>query len=139
MEHDVPPMTAAEVVHCFVDKINAADVEGIVGLMTDDHRFVDSLGAEVVGREEMRHGWREYFRMVPDYHVEVRETFAEGQVVVLVGVAHGTYAREGMLRAEDAWRTPAAWRARVSGNRIAEWQVYADNEPIRRRMRVDSA
>ncbi len=131
-------MTAADVVHRFVDRINAHDVDGIAALMTDDHRFIDSLGAEVLGRERMRHGWGEYFRMVPDYRVEVQGTFADGEVVVLLGVARGTYTRDGTLRPAGAWAIPAAWRARVRGDRVAEWQVYADNEPIRQRMRLDS-
>jgi hypothetical protein len=29
---------------------------------------------------------------------------------------------------------PAAWRARISGSLIAEWRVYADNDPIRQIM-----
>ena len=118
----------------FVGRINAGDVEGIVDLMTDDHRFIDSLGIEVVGRDKMRHGWEEYFRMVPDYHIEVGETLAQGDAVVLLGAAGGTYTRDGTLRAQDVWVTPAAWRARIKGNRVAEWQIYADNEPIRQRM-----
>lgn len=121
-----------------MESINARDVDAIVALMTDDHRFFDSLGREVVGRERMRPGWEEYFRMVPDYRVEVRENFVDGQVVVLPGVARGTCTRGGTLPAVNTWETPAAWRARVSGDRVAAWQVYADNEPIRRRIN-DSA
>jgi ketosteroid isomerase-like protein len=131
-------MTATEVVLRFVDRINAGDVEGLAALMTDDHRFIDSLGAEAVGRERMRRGWEEYLRMVPDYRLEVREAFQQGPVVVLLGVARGTYARDGTLRAEDAWETPSAWRAVVRGGRVAEWQVYADNEPLRQKMREGS-
>jgi len=127
-------MSPADVVLRFVGRINAGDIGGIVNLMTDDHRFIDSLGIEIVGREKMRHGWEEYFRMVPDYRIEVRETLAEGDAVVLLGAARGTYTRDGTLRAQDAWVTPAAWCARIKGNRVAEWQVYADNEPVRRRM-----
>ena len=58
--------------------------------MTSDHRFIDSLGAAVEGRDAMREG------------------------------------------------TPAALRALVRDGRIAEWQVYADNEPIREQMRAAS-
>ncbi len=48
-------MRVAEVVHRFVDRINAHGVNGVSALMTEDRRFIDSLGAEVVGRERMRH------------------------------------------------------------------------------------
>jgi ketosteroid isomerase-like protein len=132
-------VTAVDVVLQFVDRINARDIDGIVALMTDDHRFTDSLGAQTVGCEKMRHGWEEYFRMVPDYRIEVRETLSDGPVVVLLGLARGTWTRDGTLDPENAWQTPAAWRAVVRDERVAEWQVYADNEPIRRILREYSA
>lgn len=132
-------MTSVEVALRFVARINAKDVEGMVVLMTDDHRFVDSLGSAIVGRDRTRRGWEAYFHMVPDYGVEVQETFATGAVVVLVGRARGTYSPDGTLRVQNAWEMPAAWRAVVRGNRVAEWQVYADNEPMRMRMAMGPA
>jgi hypothetical protein len=46
----------------------------------------------------------------------------------------GTYTPDGVLREEARWSTPAAWLAVVERGLVAEWRVYADNEPIRRRM-----
>jgi len=117
-----------------VAHINAHDVDAIAGLLTSDHRFVDSLGAVAVGREVLREGWRQYFRMVPDYRIEVERTLVDGPHVVLVGVARGTYTTDGTLEAANAWSTPAALRALVREALVAEWQVYADNEPMRRLM-----
>jgi len=39
--------------------------------MTSDHRFIDSLGTVVEGRDSMRDGWKFYFAMVSDYHLEL--------------------------------------------------------------------
>ncbi len=132
-------MSALEVALRFVDGINAHDIDGLVALLAPSHRFVDSLGGEAVGRETLRDGWRQYFRMVPDYKIEVARTFAEGPDVVLLGAAHGTYTMDGSLDAKNAWSTPAAWRARIRDELITEWQVYADNEPLRRCMARASA
>jgi uncharacterized protein (TIGR02246 family) len=127
---------SAEVVaRAFVEAINRQDVEGLAGLMTPGHRFVDSLGNVVEGREKMRAGWAGYFRMVPDYSIVVEETFWDGPVVVMLGKARGTYSTDGELKAENRWETPAAWRAVVEGGLVAEWRVYADNEPMRKLMR----
>ena len=128
-------MSPAETVQRFIDQINARDVEGLSVLLTPDHRFIDSLGAVIVGRETMREGWRQYFQMVPDYHIEISRSFTDGVEVALLGSARGTYSRDGRLKAADAWRTPAAWHAVIRDGLIAEWQVFADNEPIRQRMR----
>jgi ketosteroid isomerase-like protein len=43
-----------ELVRAFVGRINAHDVDGLAALMTEDHRFIDSLGQIVRGREAVR-------------------------------------------------------------------------------------
>jgi ketosteroid isomerase-like protein len=128
-------MSPAETVQRFIDRMNARDVDGLSVLLTPDHRFIDSLGSVVAGRETMRAGWRQYFQMVPDYHIEITRSFTDGDEVALLGSAGGTYARGKELNPADSWQTPAAWHAVVRDGLIAEWQVYADNEPIRQRMR----
>jgi ketosteroid isomerase-like protein len=127
--------SAESVAQAFVRAINRQDVEGLVGLMAPEHRFVDSMGAPVEGRETMRVGWAAYFRMIPDYSIAVEETFCDGPVVVMLGMAQGTYTADGKLRAENRWETPAVFRAFVEDGLVAEWQVYADNEPLRRLQR----
>jgi len=128
-------LTSTEVVLAFVSAINRRDVEMLCRLMTDDHLFVDTGGVQYRSRETMRSGWIGYFSMVPDYTIEVQETVADGPVVIIVGKAHGTYSPDGNLDPADRWSTPGAWRAVVAGGRVAVWQVFADNEPIRQIMR----
>jgi uncharacterized protein (TIGR02246 family) len=124
-----------EVARAFAHAINRRDPDRIAELMTEDHKFVDSLGSQVQDRATMRAGWAAYFRMVPDFAIEIEEAFARDDVVVLLGRARGTYTSDGELRAENAWCTPAAWRAVIRDGCVAEWRIYADNEPIRRLMR----
>src|SRR5262245_45629129 len=130
-------MSVEETAHRFVVAINRRDADALCDLMTDDHRFVDSLGTIVVGREMMRVGWRTYYTMVPDYTIRIEETFSSGNVVVMTGEAWGTYSPDGTTREVNRWTTPAAWRVVVSGDRVAEWQVFADNDSIRRRMEAE--
>ena len=122
------------IAHAFADAINHRSPEEIASLMTEDHVFIDSLGTRVTGRQQMKRGWEGYFSMVPDYTIAIDETFADGSVVVMLGAAQGTYSPGGPLKPENRWQTPAAWRAVVRGSLIAEWRVYADNEPMRRIM-----
>jgi ketosteroid isomerase-like protein len=118
----------------FAQAISRQDVAALAELMTEGHRFIDSLGNQVEGREKMRAGWAGYFRMVPDYTVTIEETYSVRSVVVMVGSAQGTYAPKGELRPENRWRTPAAFRAVTEDGKVAEWRVFADNEPIRKLM-----
>jgi ketosteroid isomerase-like protein len=127
-------VTPGEVAFRFIERINAGDVPGLVALMTEDHEFRDSMGARVAGRPAMAEAWTRYFAMVPDYRIAVDEVFVSGTVVVLLGTASGTLSCDGSLRPEDAWSTPAAFRAHVAAGLVAAWRVYADNEPIRERL-----
>jgi uncharacterized protein (TIGR02246 family) len=126
--------SAESVAEGFVRAINRQDVDALADLMTAEHRFIDSLGGVVEGREKMRAGWTAYFRMVPDYTIVIEETFCDGPVVAMLGMAQGTYAPNGKLKHENRWMTPAAFRAFIEEGKVAEWRVYADNEPIRQRM-----
>ena len=123
------------VAQAFVRAINRQDVDALAGLMAAEHRFQDSMGNLVEGREKMRAAWAAYFRMVPDYSVAVDETLSDGPVVVMLGVAEGTYAPRGELKPENRWKTAVALRAQVEDGLVAEWRVYADHEPMRERMR----
>src|SRR5580700_946171 len=45
----------------FIDCINAGDGAGLCGLTTDDHRFIDSLGNLISGRQTIEAAWAGYF------------------------------------------------------------------------------
>jgi ketosteroid isomerase-like protein len=128
-------VTPLEVVRAFVGSINGHDVDDLAAIMTEDHRFIDSLGHVVRGREAVRAGWDQYFSMVRDYRLLADEWFCDGLVVVLLGTAEGNYSPDGALDPARNWTTPAACRAVTRGGQVAEWRVYADNEPIRQLMR----
>ena len=126
--------SAETVAQAFIRAINRQDVNAIAELMTEQHRFIDSLGKLFEGRETLRRGWTKYFEMVPDYTVAIEETLCDGSIVVMLGVAEGTFAPDGNLKPENRWTTPTAFRAFIEGEKVAEWRVYCDNDPIRQRM-----
>lgn len=57
---------AESVAHAFVRAINRQDPNALVDLMTPEHKFIDSMGNAVQGRETMRNAWEKYFSIVPD-------------------------------------------------------------------------
>jgi ketosteroid isomerase-like protein len=119
-------MRAKEVANEFVSAINQHNVEAISRLMAEDHTFIDSGGGTYSG-VEMRQGWAEYFKMFPDYKVEICEVFVSGETVILLGAASGTYTSDGTLKPENHWESPAVWKAVVAGEKVKVWQVFADN------------
>jgi len=123
------------VVEKFVDRINEHDVEGLAALMSPDHVFTDSLGNNFP-RPDIETGWRQYFATVPDYWVRVDRKVPDGSALILIGTAGGTYVPNGgAMKAENKWETPAVWRAVIQNGKVLEWRIFADNEPIRARMR----
>lgn len=127
-----PGHTAETIAQAFIRAINRQDVDRLVELMSSAHRFIDSLGNIVEGRDKMRDSWTAYLRMVPDYSIAIEEYYPSDPVIIMLGVASGTYTRDGRLHPENRWQTPVAIRALVEDGLISEWRVYADNEPIRK-------
>ncbi|MFI5196600.1 MAG: nuclear transport factor 2 family protein [Chitinophagales bacterium] len=113
-----------ETVHTFRDAINAHDISRIAALLTNDHVFVDATGNEVKGKEKMTSGWDGYFKLFPDYHIEITEVFILGDTAAAFGFAEGSY--KGIK--ENHWRLPASWKAVVHEQKIKLWQVYADTK-----------
>jgi len=124
--------TARETALRFVEAINRHDVDGLLDLMTDSHRFVDSVGRCIAGKPDLRESWKGYFALFPDYRITLVHMADAGDVVGLFGFASGTYAVNGELQSENRWEIPAAWLATVEEGQVVSWQVYADNDPVRR-------
>ncbi len=116
-------MSVAETARAFIAAINAHDTARIAALMSENHVFVDSLGARIVGRAVMESGWRAYFELCPDYWVRIEREFTDGAEVALFGEAGGTIHGQ-------KWCIPAAWLARTETDQVREWWVFADNKPV---------
>jgi ketosteroid isomerase-like protein len=131
MQVEDPISNPIQVVLKFEELINSTRPEAISAFMTPDGEFIDSLGNRIQGVEKLRIAWTAYFKMVPDYSISHSDIFAHGNTVAVFGSAQGTFSKDGQLAKENYWKTPASWRAVVKDHKIAVWQVYADNEPIR--------
>ncbi|MGB8952613.1 MAG: nuclear transport factor 2 family protein [Candidatus Aminicenantales bacterium] len=114
------------VVKAFITAINKGDISKLSSLMAEDHNFVDSSGKVESGRENMTKGWNQYFRMFPDYRIEVQSMLQDRGLVAVFGSASGTYNGKRGLVPENRIEMPAAWKAIVENDKIKHWQVYAD-------------
>jgi hypothetical protein len=102
--------------------------------MTDGHIFQDALGERFIGREKMRQGWKHYFELIAQYQIRADEFFQTGERLAIFGSASGIYAGNGPVSPDNFWEVPAAWQAVIRDGRVAEWRVYADNQPLRKLM-----
>ena len=123
-------METRAVVEAMVAAINSGRAERVAAAMRMDGVLVDSLGRRIEGRAALTDGWRGYFRLFPDYRIEVDGLITDEQEALLHGRARGTLHRDGHPVKAGGWEIPAAWRAVSDGRKIALWQVYADNKPV---------
>jgi hypothetical protein len=113
----LPPLAA---VVSFVDCINRGDLDGLVGLMTPDHRLVILDEEPLVGREANREAWAGYFAAFPEYVIHPRSLAAEGTQVRVVGTTTGSHLG---LPDDEEMRLDVCWLAEVVEGRLSVWQV----------------
>jgi ketosteroid isomerase-like protein len=123
-------MQAREVALRFNDAINRRDVESLVALMTDDHRFVDTAGASFEGRDAARDIWRQFFDGFPDYRNHFETVAEKDGAVVIAGRSSCSDQRlEG----------PALWSATIRDGKVSEWRVYEDTAERRAALGIAQA
>jgi ketosteroid isomerase-like protein len=129
-----PAKEPLEIAMDFINRINSGDVDSICELMTAEHIFQDTLGERFIGREKMHEGWSAYFKAVTNYQIHAEEFFQTGERLAIFGSASGVYAGNSKPSGGNFWEVPAAWRAVIRDGLVAEWRVYADNQPLRKLM-----
>jgi ketosteroid isomerase-like protein len=102
----------------FNDAINAQDIVRLARLMTNDHRFIDTEGGIVSGREHCLEAWQAFFDHFPDYQNVFVALQAKDDVVIATGYS---------ICSDKHLDGPAIWTARVRNGMIAEWRVYEDS------------
>lgn len=118
--------TYMDTVKLFIKAINDQNIDRLTELMAADHTFIDSAGSSITGAQEMAKGWKQYFRMFPDYRIVVDHILENNTMTAVFGSASGTYNGNRGLIPENIIEGPAAWRAVVENGTIDLWQVYAD-------------
>jgi ketosteroid isomerase-like protein len=121
----VSPFSPQTAVGDFIARINAHDAPGVVACCTPDHVFIHSLGTRLSDLAKLEPGWAGYFVLFPDYRIEVETMVSADALVLMTGLASAIHRPTGR-----SWRITAAWRALVSEQLIAAWQVSADNKPL---------
>lgn len=112
----------------FNEYINDQDIQGLSGLMTEDHTFIDRKGESVEGKDAMTDGWIEFFNSFPEYKNTFHRVEAQDDTVVLYGYA--TWEK-------DSDPDYAIWTARIEDDHVAQWRIYEDTEANRREFNLD--
>jgi ketosteroid isomerase-like protein len=108
----------------FNESINNQDIQGLSGLMTDDHTFIDRKGSVDWGKALMTQGWIDFFKSYPEYRNTFLRVDSQGDRVILYGYA--TWEK-------GADPDYAIWVAKIENDLVAEWRIYEDTADNKRR------
>jgi hypothetical protein len=125
-EKETPLPTPSETTAlAFVAAINAADLDALRTLMTQDHTFTDARGNRFSGAETMISGWQHFLHAYPDYSIDIQQTFQSASHVALFGQASGKWRVDDHVLPQS-WNVSAAWLAEIASGKVRAWSVFCD-------------
>ncbi len=106
--------------------INNRDLKGVIALMADNHRFIDTKN-RVENREQMETSWAEFFSEYPDYRNIFHTVISRNNLVILLGHS---------ICSEPVIDGPAIWTAKIENDLVTEWRIYLDTEESRSELEI---
>jgi len=103
----------------FNEYINRQDINGLSGLMTEDHMFIDRDDNVDKGKVSMTKGWSDFFKSFPDYKNTFIRVQSEGNLVVIYGYAIWQKGGEPDY---------VIWTAKIENDLVVEWRIYKDTQ-----------
>jgi len=116
-----------EIVERFNECINNQDIEGLSNLMSDDHVFIDRDGSSHGPKSFMVEGWKDFFKMFPEYKNTFEKIKIYNDRVVVLGFAYWS-------KKEPCDRV--IWSALIKGSLITEWRIDVDTPENRKRFNI---
>ncbi len=104
----------------FVEALNAHDLGGLAALMTEDFSYIDSWREGVEGREKVLVGLERLFGSDPEFGVTVEQITYRAPNVLMAG---------RITSAQFGDKRRAVWRISCDGERLSQWQSWADGGP----------
>lgn len=115
------------IVKAFNDCINNQDIDGLSGLMAENHTFIDRDGNSDGPKSRMVEGWKQFFQMFPEYRNTFTKIIATDNRVFVLGFAYWS---------EKEPYDPVIWTAVVENNLVSEWRIYEDTPGNRRKFKL---
>jgi hypothetical protein len=116
-----------EIVEKFNGYINSRNIDGLSGLMSEDHVFIDRDGKSYGPKSFMVSGWKEFFNTYSDYKNTFEKIRSVGNMVYVLGFAYWS---------EHEPYDPVIWSARIKQNLITEWQIHVDTSENRKKFKL---
>jgi len=112
-------MKHEQVVREYIHRINTADVEGLLELMTPDHVFYVEGEPPLSGTQVMREAWKGYCAAYPTYHINVDEVYDQQETIIVLGHTSGSQVPASV----ESKPSSVLWEARLRDGLIATWII----------------
>ena len=108
----------------FNDCINNADIERLIGLMTEDHVFIDTANNRTEGKYNNRvTTWEPFFKLFPGYRNIFEKVISKGSTVILQGYS--------VCSDESLNNVHAIWVAEIVKDKVSLWHIHPDTKENR--------
>jgi limonene-1,2-epoxide hydrolase len=120
--------SSKKIVKDFLKAVNDNNIQAMESLLAETHIFIDSNENEIAGRSKVIKMWKRHFEQVDAYSVKVDKMFSKEGCVVFTGEVSG-YIRDDNY-VDKFWSLPLAWKAKVENEKIKQWQVFENAQPV---------
>lgn len=118
----------------FVERINRADVQGLLDIMTDHHELWIFGEMDARGKKQMADAWKGYFEMCPEYMIHICEIYEKDDTAVLVGRTTGSHLK--LPRKKEFLDEPVIWTAKVRDGLVSEWALHNHSNETRKKLGI---
>lgn len=113
----------------FNNFVNNGNIQGLTSLMTEDHAFVDMDGNRIEGLHICVEAWLRFFTLFPKYRNVFDSIEEHDDLIILPGYS---------ICKDPRLNGPAIWTAKIRGEEVAEWRIYADTVANRKLLEMDN-
>lgn len=117
-----------DVLNEFVAAINRHDTQKLGILMTPGHVFITADQHKFESVEAAKESWEGFFSIFPDYKLELKEIAESADGLLVIANASGSLKGENATG--KSFLIPMSIKVGIEGNKINEWQVFADASQI---------
>lgn len=108
----------------FNECITNADLNGLSGLMTEDHVFCDTANNRIEGKDNnIAQAWKPFFHLYPGYQNIFENIIARGSTIIMQGYS--------ICPDEILNNVRAIWVAEIINNKVDSWYIYSDTKENR--------
>ncbi|MFP4460454.1 MAG: nuclear transport factor 2 family protein [Candidatus Zixiibacteriota bacterium] len=121
----------------FIEKINTSDADALSEMMTDNHKYIDLAGDEVIGREKMLYAWEAYMKAFPDYTIYIKDIYENDDKIIFRGTTIGSHL--GLEDDEEFMEEQALWLVKINKDKLSLWQIIKDTKENQEKLDIDNS